>query len=291
MPPIGQTIRDLLGGVSQKPKYIRASNQGEVQENALDSPVKGKTKRPPSKHVAKIATDTTGYDKAFVHTVNRSATERYRIIVANGSLQVIDADTGVIHPVITPKGTGYLSAGAEYRATTVGDTTFLVNRSVITKPGVTRAPAAKREALLLVRQADFSTTYTVTLDGKTVSIRTVDMAHASSRVSINTTNIASDLRQALSANSQIDDEFLILQYGSTLYIKRNDGADFSITTEDGLADNGLKSVKGSVQVFDDLPRRAPTGFRVEVSGDEANPKDSYWVQYSDEEAAAGWRMA
>jgi len=282
MPPIGQTIRDLLGGVSQKPKYIRASNQGEVQENALDSPVKGKTKRPPSKHVAKIATDTTGYDKAFVHTVNRSATERYRIIVANGSLQVIDADTGVIHPVITPKGTGYLSAGAEYRATTVGDTTFLVNRSVITKPGVTRAPAAKREALLFVRQADFSTTYTVTLDGKTVSIRTVDMAHASSRVSINTTNIASDLRQALSANSQIDDEFLILQYGSTLYIKRNDGADFSITTEDGLADNGLKSVKGSVQVFDDLPRRAPNGFRVEVSGDEANPKDSYWVQYSDE---------
>lgn len=291
---VSQRIANLLGGVSQKPQNQRGANQVSEQVNALVSPAHGLRKRPPTQHLAKLTSDVTGWDDAFVHVINRDEDERYHVVVADGEVQVFDAVAGESIPVVALDGFDYLDdeSGKGYRAVTVGDTTIITNRGTTVLRGATKAPTRVHEALLYVRQADFSTLYTVTLDGITVSIRTVDQDTPQSRIGISTEAIASDLKTVLEDQTELNAAFTFTLYGSTLHIIRQDEEDFSLATTDGLADRGLVSVKGSVQSFEDLPARAPNGFIAEVSGAIDTSKDNYFVTFDDlgDESQQGvWR--
>jgi hypothetical protein len=283
-----QKIANLLGGVSQRPATQRLASQAETQINALSSVEQGVRRRPPSQHVGKLepaedddALDWTG--DAFVHVINRDEDERYQVVVAGGDIQVFDSINKVAVPVISPQGKAYLedSAGKGFRAVTVGDTTILVNRGVQTAQGTTKSSAAVNEALLVVQQADFSTLYAVTLDGITVSLRTNDQDAPADRKNISTEAISGDLLTLLEADAILSAAFTFVQFGSTIHLKRGDGADFSLKTADGLGDKGLLAIKGSVQEFDDLPSRAPNGFVAEVTGAIDTAKDNFFVKYDD----------
>lgn len=275
---ISQKIANLLNGVSQQPKAVRMASQVSIQENALSSISRGLRKRPPTKHVGKLSTSTTGFDTAFVHMVNRTSTERYIVIVANGDLQVFDTITGAAQTVVFPQGKGYL-AGGPYKATTVGDYTVLADTAKVVKQGTTKAPDQPYEALVFVRSVDYSTLFSVTLNGVTVSIKTVDAANVSARSLLSTENVAKDILAALGANNQIYADFDNYADGSTIHIKRRDGADFTFSTSDGLSDKGLRPIKGSVQTIQDLPERAPAGFLVNITGDAGSSTDDFWVAY------------
>jgi len=144
-----------------------------------------------------------------------------------------------------------------------------------------KAPVSVYEALVAVRQADYGTTYQITLNGVPVGVTTTPASSPGAKVSIGTDAIASDLLTALENETLLSTDFVVTQYGSTLHIKRVDEKDFSLSTFDGLADKGLQVVKGGVQLFTDLPRRAPSGFVAQVTGDPESPLDNYWVQYDD----------
>jgi hypothetical protein len=279
---VTQTIANLLGGVSQRPKHQRAQNQHEAQVNALTTAAKGVGKRPPTRHLARLTPTVTGWDDAFVHVINRDEDERYHVVVANGQIKVFDAVDGSEVEVIAPGGTSYLtdSAGKGFRAVTIGDNTIIVNRGTRVRKGSTKADARTYEALLYVRQADFSTQYQVTLDGVTVAIRTPDQNNPADRIGISTDSIAYDLKAALESEDDLG-LFTFTLHGSTLHIAKNDASDFSLSSSDGLADRGLVVVKGQVQSFEDLPAKAPHGFIVEVTGSIDTAKDNYFVQFDD----------
>ena len=65
--------------------------------------------------------------------------------------------------------------------------------------------------------------------------------------------------------------------GSTIHIKRNDGADFTLKTEDSNGDRNIVTIKDKIQRFTDLPNVAPSGFVVKVSGDSSSTADDYYV--------------
>lgn len=282
----------LLGGVSQLPKSTRGPGEFEVLENAYSSLKYGLAKRPPSASVGTISSSETGYDSAFIQTVNRTPDERYVIVVVDGDLKVFDAVDGTESTVVFPDGKSYLddTGGKGFRAFTVGDHTFIVNRNEVVLRGTTKSDEAAYEALIFVRQADYGTTYTVTLNGDYVTLNTPADTSAESRSEISTESIAEALKNGLETWPKIVAEFNLTLMGSTVHVERKDGADFQLTVSDGLADKGLRLIKGTVQSMEDLPAKARDGMVVEVTGNPGSPKDNTWVVFEQGAADEGvWR--
>jgi hypothetical protein len=251
--------------------------------------------------VAKLSSTTAGFSNAFMHTISISPSQRYHVIIpdnsSTGDLRVFDALTGVEKVVTFPNGKGYLvtaptfDAADQFRAVTIGDYTFITNRLKVVTKTVNTIAARSPEALAFVRQADFSTTYKLTVDATTLSYTTVDGSNAAARASITTDNVAEQLRLLFVA-SALNATHTCTRTGSTLYIKRINNADFTITATDGLGDNGILAIKGKIQRFDDLPLRAVNGFIVEVQGDPGSLYDNYHVVYDDTGSSTGagvWR--
>jgi len=281
---IAQSLANLLNGVSQRPNEQRHSSQAEAQKNGFSHLVRGLMKRPPLVYLGKLTGTITGWSTAFVHSINRDEVERYHITIANGDVFAFDALTYAPVTVIAPQGKAYLTdAGNKgFRAATAGDTTIIVNKGTTVKRGAKKTDTAKYEALVYIRQADYATTYQVTLNDVPVAIKTVAAATAQSRESLSTEKITIDLYTALKAEPLLA-SFTFTRYGSTIHIIIGSlgATDFRLAVFDGLSDKGLKAVKSSVQAFADLPRKAPNGFVVEVAGDPESPLDNYWVKFDD----------
>lgn len=281
MAKVNQTLDNLFGGVSRRPQEQRHPSQADEQVNMLS--LFGSlrlSRRPPLEHIAKIMSTTTGYATAFVEEIRRSDSEKYIFIIINGDLKVFNASTGVEQTVVFPNAKAYLTGATDgFRAVTVGENTIITNRTMVTRKGTSRSAAAPKEALLYVRQGDYKTKYIVTLDGNTVTHETP----ASARETIATDYIATAIRTAMLAVPAINNNFTITRYGSTLHIVNSNSStqDFALTAQDGLADQALIAIKGTVQRFTDLPTKAKPNFIVEVRGDDSTKFDNYFVQYTE----------
>jgi hypothetical protein len=127
---VNRSIPNLYNGVSQQPPSLRLTSQASEQINGLSSVVFGLSKRPNTRHIAKLSTDT--HEDSFVHTINRDATEKYKVVITNGSLKVYDIN-GVEKIVSFPDGSTYLNATdplTSFACVTVADYTFIVNKTV-----------------------------------------------------------------------------------------------------------------------------------------------------------------
>lgn len=120
-----RNIPQLFNGVSRQPPILRSIDQTESELNSWAAVSSGVGKRPPTESLAKIA-DSVSAD-AFIHIINRDATERYVLVIDGGVIRVFDfaGDEKVVN---TPGGTGYL-AGNNLAAVTVADYTFIINRA------------------------------------------------------------------------------------------------------------------------------------------------------------------
>ena len=74
--------------------------------------------------------------------------------------------------------------------------------------------------------------------------------------------------------------------GSVIKYARADGADFKITTTDGLGDEGLGVVYKQVNAITDLPSRNFNNFKVKVIGDAELNQDDYYVQFKTEDGGS-----
>lgn len=171
-----------------------------------------------------------------------------------------------------------LSGVPPFKAVQVGKQTVIANTTVTVTRGTESAPNKAYQALVAIRQADYGTQYKLTINDQIISFGSPEGVTPQARVEIDTTAMAGKL-EFLIGTSGVLDEFEVTRFGSSLLIERTDGSDFSITADDGLADNGLVVVKGSVQSFADLPSKGPDGFIVEVTGDASNEFDNYFVRF------------
>lgn len=289
---VTQRIDNILNGVSEQPAELRHKSQAAAQVNCLSSSSRGVMKRPPVEHGAKILTDPTGSEGAFIHTVLRDASEQYRVVIIGDEIKVFDAITHAEYTVdYVDGGQSYLD-GTSYRAVTVGDSTFIVNMDqAATYSSAKVSPGVENEAIVFVRQGDYSTPYMVTINGVSVSQTSAAEGAAGAKQQIATSYLADALYDLLVADTRmVGFEFAL--YGSSISIRRTDGADFKVSATDGLSDPGIKVVKGSVQSFDALPLWARDGMLIEVAGDRENKFDNYYVRYDASSApneAGVWR--
>jgi hypothetical protein len=285
---ISQSISNLANGVSQQPFTLRLASQAEVQENGLSTTSQGLRKRPPTKHLKKILSGT--FTNSAIHTINRDENERYVVVITNGDLKVFDL-AGNEKTVSFPSGKAYLTAADPtnaFRAVTVADYTFLVNKTVTVTAGTSTATARPFEALVNVKIGNYGKTYAILLNGSIAAqYTTPDGSSASHTASISTDNIASNLYTALVANGYNSSGWTVSLTNSVIYISRT--TDFTISGQDGFNNAAMLSLKNQVQKFQDLPANAAyNDFAVEVVGDKQTGFDNFWVRF-DAAGTGAWR--
>ncbi|MEM9726260.1 MAG: hypothetical protein AAF909_12490 [Pseudomonadota bacterium] len=291
---VSASIPNLVNGVSQQAYTQRLASQAEEQVNFLSSISDGLTRRPPSKHLARIS--STPFNDATLHLINRDVSERYMVAISDGDLRVFDLN-GVEQTVSFPNGKAYLAAsGANtaFRAVTVADHTFIVNREQVTALTAATSPTRPAEALVNVRQGNYARTYTVKINGvERAKFQTPDGSSSSHGWNIATTHIASQLyTQILShISSGALPGFSIGIYQNALHISKSSG-DFAIEVQDGFSGFAMTVAKDRLQNFTDLPSQGPNGFQVEIIGDPATTFDNYYVRFeksSGQDSAGVWR--
>lgn len=278
-----------MNGVSQQPFTLRLSSQAQLQENGLSTTSQGLKKRPPTKHLKKIISGTLG--NAYIHTINRDENERYVVVVTNGDLRVYDLQ-GNQKTVNFPSGKDYLTATDptnSFRAVTVADYTFMVNKSVTVTTGTTTSSTRPFETLVFVKAGNYGKTYSVIVNNNTVaSYTTPDGTQGAHTANISTDFIATQMYNGLVSAGYNSGPWQVSRAGSVVYLK-NSFSDFSVRVEDGFNNGAMAALKDQVQKFQDLPANAGIdGFAVEVIGDKNNGFDNFWVEF-DSTGTGAWK--
>lgn len=280
---ISSAIPNLINGVSQQPYALRLSSQCELQENGYSSVVEGLRKRPPFKHQMRITSAPSG--EIFTHIINRDESERYLVLIGGGDLRVYDLLSMTERTVNFPTGKTYLSTtspASTFKAVTVADYTFILNKGVTVAQGSTLSPTRNPEAVLWIKQGTYGCKYAIYINGSlAASYTTPTGSSASDSQYLATDYIAAQLMTGLtSSNITSANGWITKVNGSSIYISR--ATDFTISITDGQGDQATKAVKGKSQRFTDLPAKGFDGLSVEVVGDQSSNFDNYYVRYQDD---------
>ena len=273
MSVISRSIPTLLRGISQSSDALKQADHADIQDNADSNPVLGLTKRSGSQFLASVGSSTLG--NVHIQTKNRDASEQYVAIFSNGNVKVYELD-GTEKTVTKPDGTAYLNTSdprSVMKTVTIADFTFVVNTSIVTGMDSALSNSASNitQAIVFITQATADTTYSVTVDGVTVTDNTAG------NNPLSTDTVASDLAAGL--NSGLTG-FTIARNGPVIHIKKTDGSDFSIDGTDTQGNTKMTVIKNSVQQFTDLPNVSPNGYVVEITGDEGTNFDNYYVKFT-----------
>ena len=286
---ISGSIPNLINGVSQQPSSLRLPTQAQSVKNALCSVVKGLRKRPPTEHVAYVTgLPTTNFLTAYFHTMrlqdSDGVSRPYFMVVGSSGISVYNS-SGVQQTVTdNTGGYPYFSGTTDYSsqisATTVADYTFILSKTKKAKKGTALTDALKHEAMIVIKQGDYSTDYkaSVTHGGTSysASYTTRNSGNVSHEVDAKTGHIANQLRAGLS--SSLPSVFTVSSTNNVIYVTTTDNSEFSVSATDSAGDTHTNAIKGVVGSLKDLPSNGYEGFVVRVSGDTAKGQDDYFVK-------------
>jgi hypothetical protein len=270
MPVISRAIPTLLRGISQSSDALKQPDHADIQDNADSNPVLGLTKRSGFQFVTALQSSTLG--NVHIQTINRDLNERYVAVFSNGNVRVFELD-GTELTVNKPDGTAYLNTSSPrsvMKTVTIADFTFVVNTSITAAMDSTLSGGTGTKAIIFINQATADTTYSVTIDGVTVTDNTAGDS------TLSTDTIAADLKSGLDSGLS---GFTIARNGPVLYVRKNDNSNFSIDGSDTQGDTKMTIIKDSVQRFTDLPTVSPNGYVVEIKGDDDTNFDNYYVKF------------
>lgn len=156
---VEQTLRTMYQGVSRQPHTVRLPGQVQEATNAMFSVVSGGfSKRPGTQHLATLSLSPS---LMGLYGYERDASEKYLVLVTNGSIDVYDSE-GIAKTVTIESGSTYLQSldpSQDFAFTTVADYTFVVNKTVT----VTMSSAGVFDPAtmphVLVRNADGTFTF------------------------------------------------------------------------------------------------------------------------------------
>lgn len=311
-----QSIPNLIQGVSQQSSQNRRDSQCESQFDCINSPQDGVVARPHCSIIALFAgVDFTG---AFFNEIIRGNGENYLTgVKANRpfAYNLADGTLCTITELSSAYSDGYLATDSlhvprdQWRAQTVEDVTFLVNRNAVPlmDPSIlsaTRYP----EALLFVRQGGRSLGFQVTLTGISPNTNNATSAYETNRADApdhDAESTTSRIAQRLTNGGALgfspflgypdpapaldgQNGYSATINGSLIYFTRADHGDFDITTSDGNGDDFMYVFKGKAASFAKLPAHGFDGFVLNVNGDDRAKGLNYYVQYKGAFSTGTW---
>ena len=304
MPLINQSLPNLVQGVSQQPPINRFEGQAEEQVNAISSVVDGLSKRPNTRHLGELLT-TSISSNAFVHFIDRSENEKYVVIHDGSTLKAfnLDGTPCTINGAssLTTSSVTYINSATpreNLKALTVGDTTFLLNKTVQVGASSNNTSSLEKTAVITIKQGDYEKDYRVhykTVDSSGNDVQAQTSAHYQSGGSggstptssnANSNSISFALRTVLTGTTSWNSNFTTnYQTGSnniygTLRTDVNaNNDDFEISTTDSLSDTGMSVAYKEINSITDLPVENKNGFRIKVRGAADLNEDDYYVAF------------
>lgn len=185
---VTRTIPKVDGGVSQRSSVVRDTNKCSELVNGYPDPTFGMSRRP----ATVFNTVVENFDEQhYLYTFSFSPTEKYALMVKNGGLTVVDLiNKSEMDVDVATDAEDYLTSSAaakDFQAMTVGNDTFILNRTIpVAQDDDTKSTAGVPTGLIWVRLGDHATEYTVALDGIGYSVTT----SPTWRPEIDTRNIA-----------------------------------------------------------------------------------------------------
>lgn len=303
MTVVSTSIPNLVNGISQQNPTQRNITQAEAQVNAQSSIVKGLTKRPPLEFVANISSNQAYSTNTAVHPFIRDGNNQYMITVYNGGIKVFNL-SGTEQTTNISSGSSYLASTnpkEDFKFVSVGDYTFILNKSIKPVMASTTTAAKVNEALVVFKNANYGRTYSVTLthpsmnSGNAVTSSFTmppgddvatqgglrDTAKIATAVRAHSGASAGTYGGTALNSSPISTYFTVTQYDSVLHIKpKNNTAAFTITSSDGAGDTAMYTVRDEINDFTKLPYYAPIGTIIKVTGSEGETDSEYYVSFS-----------
>lgn len=315
MPLVSQSTVSYKGGVSQQPDIIRFADQVEEQINGFSSEIDGLQKRPPTVHIKRLGDRVDPLTTKY-HVINRDENERYILGMSNGSLKVWDFD-GTEKEVVIDNDASYLNvsdANDDFRAVTVADYTFILNRSkTVGMSSATTSRSGQETALAYIKAASYAKTYALFMGSIFMcGVITPDGGEAKQAVQTTSAFIAKklvDLATGLQVASVggTSYEWLLENLGgtATMLFAKNPFFDFSlynfsifgdsvisvqsksswdmpnVVVKDGFGNTNAYALKGYVNSVSKLPPAAPNDYIMRIKGETNSADDDYYVKYSE----------
>lgn len=275
---VSRTIPNLVQGVSQQPEVLRLSSQFTAQINGFSSVVEGLKKRPNTNHIKKIS--TSALTNAYVHTINRDLTERYIVIVTNGSIRVFDTSGNEKTVVLQTGASAYLTSTTprnDFRLVSVADYTFVLNKTITTEMSASTSPAKVEQAIYTCTQAINGIKYSVTIDGTTYSTT------LASTGAVTTEQVRDGLRTAIGSPAGLT----FANIGNSSFSVVKASGTLAVSSSDSYGDQASQIIKDKVDNFDALPLPAKNNMVVEITGDATNKFDNYFVKFIESSGGDG----
>lgn len=274
-----ENIGEMYKGVSRQAQDNRLDGQVQESINMMHSVEKGVTRRNPLELINSNADFVS--EVGYLHSyVRGDGVEEYIINISKDGIDIVDSDgikmvvnydSGFDMSWFDTKGDKAIEA---FKAITVGDTTFIVNRMNICSMTSVRSGVEdshlKNPFYWIKRSFDngSNTGYTYVLNGV-------------SKNATKTTDASSSLASSLnSANS-----------GGVGWTSRGSvviglGKSTRFDWSDSFGSQASEGFNGVARKIEDLPRTlsdadtiADTDFRLEIKGDSSNKFNVYWMKY------------
>lgn len=287
-------VANLIQGVSEQSDFLRDDSQVTGMNNFIPDAAEGLTKRLGTRYLGTLPADIPENSK--VHLIDRDEFEKYLLVITPSKVRVFDT-TGTERTVTNSTDPYIQTANPErdLAILTVADHTWIVNKTRET--ATEKLPQQywdQSQGMVFVKQGGYSITYKIflkvegaawaearefkTTTGYKESTTSPPELDPEALEKITTTYIAGELNKSWTATPEL--EYYHVVHGNLIHIERRDGKPFSIRTEDGLGDAGIRPLKVSTTSVTDLPAEGIEGFRIKITGAVSTDSDDYYVAYT-----------
>lgn len=272
-----------IQGISQQPAAVRLQGQCTDMLNMVPDVVDGTKSRMGTSHVARLGVSVSK-DAAVHHYRRGDGEEEYFFVMERGNIPKIydkkgrectvnsqDAPMVYLSEVVNPR--------EDVQFLTIADVTFILNRRKVVKAREERSPKTGNTAIVYCAYGQYGVTYAIDINGENAASHTTpDGSEAWHVNEIRTNVIISKLYTNLQSWSKIS-EYDIQKEGTSIYISRKDGnTGWTLVTNDGANGKDLVAIKYKVTSTDQLPSRAPVGYKVQVWPTGSKPESRYWLE-------------
>tara|TARA_Y100001972_G_scaffold104797_1_gene131936 strand:- start:2063 stop:4456 length:2394 start_codon:yes stop_codon:yes gene_type:complete len=277
MTNVTQTIPNYLGGVSKQPDTKKLPGQLVDCINAYPDPTFGLTKRPGFKYLKNLG-NANIYANAKWFYIHRDNDEKYIGCIKGTAIYIWNATSGVAATITytSNANTSYLTGTTanDYDILTVQDTTIVTNKTKTITTQTAPSFTANKVGTVRLRAITPNTTYSVTVNGTTVSFTTGDASNAD--------GILTSLKNSI--NGLSISGMNVIQLDTTLELECSSA--FTLTGKGGADNERLDTYQNQVANVTNLPDRS-LHHRVVKVLNTSSDNDTYYSRFIADNGTSG----
>lgn len=283
---VASAIPNVIGGVSQQPPEIRALNCSTALTNTWSDVVTGLSTRPAAMFLGNIGAAPAAGSTVATHVINKADGD-FHVSIYDGTVKVVKTTaTGIVPQTVTVAGgagaylAGVTDAAANFGFITIGDTTFIYNRSKVVTKTSTAEAGLSGIAEGGVNRLNPNRYGTAWVKQRGAGWNGYQIYYNSALKANFSTDDKTATEIAIALSGQLTDATVTntIVAGSIISIQLALEADF-ITTKDDYGDQAMVGVNDYIEEFTDLPNIDREGRLVLVKGAMDEDEDDYWVWY------------